>query len=131
MNCKDCGICCIVCSCYGLTQDEILSGIYKTMRRMHENSDANFKLGWSDYSLRQKLMYIPEFKKSIYVCIYYDPVKRQCTIYEKRPWACRSFDCDNHPSFKNWRTKKQQMVKNKDYYGDEIRKVLQGILISP
>lgn len=98
------------------------------MRGMYENSYANFKLGWSDYSLRQKLMYIPEFEKYLYVCIYYDPIKKQCSIYEKRPWACRSFDCNDHPAFKNWRSKKQKMIENKENYAGEIRKVLQGII---
>ena len=129
MNCEDCGFCCIACSCYGLTQDEIVSGIYKTMNQTVKYTDKDFKSGWSYFSLRQKLMFIPEFSKYLYVCGYYNPTKRNCTIYEKRPWACRSFNCDDHPSFKRWRSKKQKMIENKEYYADEIRKTLQGIPI--
>ena len=130
MDCTDCGFCCLACSCYGLTQDEILSGIYKTMNQIAEFTDKDFKLGWSYFSLRQKLMFIPEFEKYLYVCVYYDPIKKQCTIYERRPWACQSFDCADHLSFKRWRSKKQKMIDNKEYHGDEIREVLQGMKIN-
>jgi len=88
-ECLKCGKCCIVCTDAQLTKEEVVSGKYK-----HQKRNCGGKLdGWSNQILKRKKAYIKELKKDVFMCCYFDPIKRLCTIYEKRPTVCRQFDC--------------------------------------
>ena len=39
-------------------------------------------------------VYDPELKREIFACVYWDPLTRECLIYEDRPTVCRMYKCD-------------------------------------
>jgi len=88
-KCLDCGKCCIVCSDVYLTKEEVASGEYKYQKR---NTKEKLN-GWSGKILKRKKAFIKELNKEVFMCYYFDPIKRLCMIYEKRPVVCRGFDC--------------------------------------
>lgn len=93
-NCeKRCGICCIICTDIGLTMREVIGGRYQMQFQNAKFKGRPIEDGWSDRILRQKSVWIPEFQREYTTCIYFNPVKRVCTIYDSRPYVCWSFDC--------------------------------------
>jgi len=88
-ECLKCGKCCIVCTDAMLTKEEVASEKYKHQKRNYKG-----KLnGWSNQILKRKKAYIKELDKDVFMCCYFDPVKKLCTIYNERPMVCRGFDC--------------------------------------
>lgn len=105
-NCeRRCGICCIVTTCIRLAKWEYKEGNYDTVMI----SKIRHK-GWSRHVLRQKEVEIPGSGK-VFACIYYDPKTKQCEIYDRRPWACRTFNCDDSSRFLKESTK--ELIENK------------------
>ena len=95
-KCLKCGKCCIVCTEAQLTKEEVASEKYKHQKRRYRG-----KLdGWSNQILKRKKAFIEELNKDVFMCYYFDPIKKLCTIYEKRPIVCRRFDCNNQISSK-------------------------------
>jgi len=90
---KKCGKCCIVCTEVALTREEVRSGSYR-MQYYHDKYRAEvYKEGWSDRGIYRKEKFVPVLGYNLPVCIYFDPVKLECMIYESRPYICRVFDC--------------------------------------
>lgn len=37
--------------------------------------------------------YEPKLKREIFACVFWDPMTRDCLIYEDRPTVCRMYEC--------------------------------------
>lgn len=88
-SCRRCGRCCIVCSDIGLTREEVREGLYPKRRR-NTKGDTN---GWSKWIMMRGIVCEPELKREIFACVYWDPLTRECLIYEDRPTVCRIYKC--------------------------------------
>ena len=38
-------------------------------------------------------VYEPQLKREIFACVYWDPMTRECLIYEDRPTVCQEYKC--------------------------------------
>ena len=82
-NCNDrCGICCIICSFIPLADDE--SNEYMNVPRKDKPGKKLVKL---------KMKYIPDLNQKRWICFYFDPYEKECTIYNNRPKTCRPWNC--------------------------------------
>ncbi len=88
-DCRRCGRCCIVCTDIRLTREEADSGRYE-MQPQHRSAKGP---GWSKWIMMRGLVYEPKLKREIFACVYWDPVTRDCRIYEDRPVVCRTYEC--------------------------------------
>lgn len=73
-----------------LTGVEVASGQYE-MVRMDD-----------DMRLKKRAKWIPKLAERRGVCIYYEPRKEGCSIYEARPKACRRATCRGTQYEKEW-----------------------------
>lgn len=107
-KCKQCGHCCILLPVVCLTPREVAHGNYNYRKKPLDD----------DIILKQRLKYIPELKKKIRVCIYYDPKTRNCKIHHRRPSACRKMYCGGSQfysdHFTSWPPKEGRIT----YVGD-------------
>jgi Fe-S-cluster containining protein len=92
-KCKQCGFCCIP---YVINLEE--NGNEK-----HIDFYKKRKVKGKDTSLylSRKWEFITDLKIKLLVCFYYDEKNKKCSIYEKRPIACREYKCSDkiHNSF--------------------------------
>lgn len=129
-NCKErCGICCIICTDVGLTMREVIGGRYKMQFQHKKFRQEPIEEGRSDRVLRQKLRWIPEFGHDHTTCIYFDLIKKGCTVYDSRPSVCRTWNCRA-----SWANGKRILEIYSDLLMDpevkkEVRKKIKGILI--
>ena len=93
-GCTRCGRCCIVCTDIQLTREEVHERLYPKKRRNHQRRKDSAN-GWSKWIMMRGLIYEPELKQEIFACIYWDPVTRDCRIYEDRPTVCQMYKCVN------------------------------------
>ena len=104
--CRRCGKCCIICTDVNLTNEEVASDCYKMQAHTSSIKSGAVKQGWSDKVLKQEEKFIPILGFDYDVCIYFDPEKIECLIYDDRPEVCRSFDCSDliysQAIFKEW-----------------------------
>ena len=86
MNCKECKYDYVCCSKFGVTlsRDEVLSGEFAGKTVVLPLTENKKILGYV----------VTLAKKSSGSCVFYDDSTHECKIYEKRPNACRNFDCD-------------------------------------
>jgi len=90
-ECAHCGRCCIVCTDIQLTREEVREGLYpKRRRNTSKEKDTN---GWSKWIMLRGRVYEPELRREIFACVFWDPLTRNCLIYEDRPVVCRMFKC--------------------------------------
>ena len=96
-KCKvKCGLCCIVSTTIYLSIDEVRSGKYN-MQKFYHKQDAK---GWGNKTLKKIKKFIPELGKKVYCCFYFEPKKKDCTIYDDRPYVCRHFNCKKRNKIK-------------------------------
>ena len=107
-KCLKCGKCCMVCTDAQLTKEEVASGKYKHQKRNYKGRLYRF----SNQILKRKKAYIEELKRDVFMCYYFDPIKRLCMIYEKRPTVCRGFDC-NKPGYAKVHKLYDEVLNNK------------------
>ena len=91
-DCRRCGRCCIICTDIQLTREEVREGLYPKRKRTRPAGD-NPPNGWSKWILMRGLIYEPKLKREIFACVYWDPVTRDCRIYEDRPTGCQMYKC--------------------------------------
>lgn len=84
-ECKRCGRCCIVIPEVRLTKEEAEAKIYMSVYQPSRKRTV----------LMRRQFFNLEFTKSMYCCIYFDRYMNLCTIYDKRPEACRAFNCSD------------------------------------
>ncbi len=89
-DCTKCGRCCIVCSDIQLTREEVREELYPKRRRNKPHSDS---MGWSKWIMLRGKIYEPQLKREIFACVYWDPMTRDCLIYEDRPTVCQEYEC--------------------------------------
>lgn len=78
-RCKRCGHCCIVARTIYLNKKEIES--------------KKFEMTSKKKTIKKILKFIPELKRKLLVCIYYDPISHDCLIHKHKPEACKKFNC--------------------------------------
>jgi uncharacterized protein len=76
MNCSNCGVCC--------TETEMLLS-KKDIKRLE-------RLGYKekDFALYDKQGYV-QLKNRDGYCVFYDRLKRRCSVYSDRPSGCRVY----------------------------------------
>lgn len=89
-ECHKCGRCCIVCTDIQLTREEVREGLYPKQRRHSKENDTH---GWSKWIMMRHRVYEPELKCEIFACVFWDPLTRECLIYDDRPTVCQMFHC--------------------------------------
>jgi Fe-S-cluster containining protein len=89
-DCRRCGQCCTVCTDIQLTHEEVREGLY--YKRQRNKPYGNLK-GWSKWIIMRGMVYEPQVKRELFACIYWDPVTRDCVIYEDRPLVCQQYKC--------------------------------------
>ncbi len=90
-DCRRCGRCCIICTDIQLTREEVREGLYPKRRRNRPRGGP--VQGWSKWIMMRGIVYEPKLKREIFACVYWDPVTRDCLIYEDRPVVCRMYEC--------------------------------------
>ncbi len=93
--CDECGgRCCIGESGYIWVKPSEIAELQKKLKLTKEEFITNYlsKIGYR-YSLKE-LEYGDGFR-----CIFFDTVKKQCSVYDQRPTQCRTFPFWDH--FKN------------------------------
>ena len=89
-DCRRCGRCCIVCTDIQLTREEVREGLFPKCRHNTPHGDLH---GWSKWIMMRGKVYEPELKCEIFACVFWDPVPRDCLIYEDRPTVCKIYKC--------------------------------------
>ena len=90
-ECARCGRCCIVCTDIQLTREEVREDLYPKRRRNTPREKET--IGWSKWIMMRGKVYEPELKREIFACVFWDPMTRNCLIYEDRPVVCQAFHC--------------------------------------
>lgn len=84
-ECRKCGHCCWICF-VTITEEEAKSGQYITMDCKEE--------GYSDKkALPKRLVLVKDVDKAVEACWYFDEKTNLCSIYDRRPKACREWFC--------------------------------------
>lgn len=84
-KCVCCGKCCIICTDAYLKQWEIEK--YKH-RKSHVRGKGNKRI------LARKRKFLPEAKKHVFMCYYFDLKKRLCSIHDNKPAICKVYRHD-------------------------------------
>lgn len=94
-ECERCGHCCIIPLSVYLEGTEVRAKKFKA---------AYYSKKRAAWILRKKFKYIPELKKKVRVCFYYDPESHLCSIHEDKPENCRTFNCrtDQKKYIEDW-----------------------------
>lgn len=94
--CKYCGNCCITyLKGHGaiLTKREVKEELYEMQDRPLEAPPVMNAMYSDKKVIKTKPIYFEEFETMIEVCFYLDENTRKCTIHDKRPHICQTFNC--------------------------------------
>ncbi len=87
-NCKHCGKCCIVHTSIPVKKRETKKYGYKTKEYRGKKTKKEYRI------LARKRAFLKEVGKFVFMCVYFDHLKKACEIYSKRPKVCRVWQCD-------------------------------------
>ena len=88
LKCNDCeGNCCIGESGYIWITNEQIDVLAKYLNMSQEDTIKKYlyKVGYK-YSIKEK-----QLSKTNFACVFFDTIKKQCSIYDVRPTQCRTF----------------------------------------
>jgi len=91
-KCKKCGHCCILFPVVCLTPKEVFQNKYKVRKKPLDD----------DIILQREYKYIPELKRKVKVCVYFNPINNLCLLGKNRPRACRKMFCDGDNFLERW-----------------------------
>lgn len=103
-KCINCGRCCVVYTQGAgavLTKREIKAKKYDMMDRPGNFPKIPNPI-WGDMIVKTETVRLTEYGIDAEVCTYLDPNTMKCTIYDKRPNICQTFNCKGDQCTEYW-----------------------------